>query len=558
MNNTLKIIPLIAIFGLLLPTAYAQSTPPDTISDLIATPGNGQVFLTWTAPFDNGSTIKSYKVILWQTGTDVFTIYPNIASTTTQATASGLKNGVSYSFKVVAINAGGEGPDSNIVSSTPSTSPSPFVPDKITTLNVVRGDGKVNLTWTPPFDNGSEITSYKIHYWEIDSEKINTKTVTGTATGAQITGLTNQVSYIFKVVAINSVGHGPDSNLVSATPSASTTASVPNKVRGVTAIASDGRVFLSWIQPSANGSPITSYKVIVFQAGSTSYTTYPNLSTETKTTIIDLQNGVKYNFKIAAVNALGTGKESDAVSATPDKRVPIEITNLRASPGNGKVTLSWSIPPSATDLITSYWIREYNTGEASFVTHTILDKSTQVTIPSLINGVPYGFSVIAVTADGVGPNSKIVYSTPAAPKSPQGAPAKITDLKATSGNNQVRLSWTIPADNGSPIIGYNIQKFKQGDNFFTTIQKDASSNSVLVSGLTNGVTYDFKVTAKNSIGISQESNTVTATPGTLEQKFVMPSWVKNNAKWWSEGLISDIEYVNAIEYLLNQGIIKIK
>ncbi|HET6517171.1 MAG TPA: fibronectin type III domain-containing protein, partial [Nitrosopumilaceae archaeon] len=397
MNYILKMIPLIAVLGLLLPNAFAQSPPPDPISDLIATPGNGQVLLTWTAPFDNGSTIKSYKVILWQTGTDVFTIYPNIASTTTEATASGLKNGVSYSFKVVAINAGGDGPDSNIVSATPSGNPSPFVPDKITDLNVVRGDGKVNLTWTPPFDNGAKITSYKIHYWELDTEKLNIKTVTGDAKGAQITGLTNQVSYIFKVIAINSVGHGPDSNLVSATPSASTTASVPNKVRGVTAIASDGRVFLSWIQPSANGSPITSYKVIVSEAGSTSFTTYPNLSTETKTTITGLENGIKYNFKIAAVNAIGTGKESDIVSAIPDRRVPIEITNLRASPGDGKVTLSWSIPPSATDMLTSYWIREYKTGEASFVTHTILDKSTQVTILGLKNGVPYGFSVIAVT-----------------------------------------------------------------------------------------------------------------------------------------------------------------
>lgn len=551
-------IPLIAVLGLLLPNAFAQSPPPDPISDLIATPGNGQVLLTWTAPFDNGSTIKSYKVILWQTGTDVFTIYPNIASTTTEATASGLKNGVSYSFKVVAINAGGDGPDSNIVSATPSGNPSPFVPDKITDLNVVRGDGKVNLTWTPPFDNGAKITSYKIHYWELDTEKLNIKTVTGDAKGAQITGLTNQVSYIFKVIAINSVGHGPDSNLVSATPSASTTASVPNKVRGVTAIASDGRVFLSWIQPSANGSPITSYKVIVSEAGSTSFTTYPNLSTETKTTITGLENGIKYNFKIAAVNAIGTGKESDIVSAIPDRRVPIEITNLRASPGDGKVTLSWSIPPSATDMLTSYWIREYKTGEASFVTHTILDKSTQVTILGLKNGVPYGFSVIAVTADGIGPNSKIVYSTPVAPKSIPGTPAKITDLKATSGNNQVRLSWTTPSDNGSPIIGYEIQQFKRGDNFFTTIQKDSSSTSILVGGLTNGITYDFKVFAKNSVGISPESNMISSTPGVLEQNFVIPSWIKNNAKWWSEGSISDLEYVRAIEYLINQGIIRIK
>jgi len=37
----------------------------------------------------------------------------------------------------------------------------------------------------------------------------------------------------------------------------------------------------------------------------------------------------------------------------------------------------------------------------------------------------------------------------------------------------------------------------------------------------------------------------------------MPSWFKNNAKWWEEGKISDVEIVNAIENLLNRGIIKL-
>lgn len=38
----------------------------------------------------------------------------------------------------------------------------------------------------------------------------------------------------------------------------------------------------------------------------------------------------------------------------------------------------------------------------------------------------------------------------------------------------------------------------------------------------------------------------------------MPSWFKTNAKWWEEGRISDTEILNAIENLLNKGIIKIE
>ena len=36
----------------------------------------------------------------------------------------------------------------------------------------------------------------------------------------------------------------------------------------------------------------------------------------------------------------------------------------------------------------------------------------------------------------------------------------------------------------------------------------------------------------------------------------MPSWIKNNAKWWSEGNISDQNFLDGIEFLIENGIIK--
>ncbi len=37
----------------------------------------------------------------------------------------------------------------------------------------------------------------------------------------------------------------------------------------------------------------------------------------------------------------------------------------------------------------------------------------------------------------------------------------------------------------------------------------------------------------------------------------IPDWIKNNAKWWSEGSISDTDYVESLEYLINNGIIDV-
>ena len=37
----------------------------------------------------------------------------------------------------------------------------------------------------------------------------------------------------------------------------------------------------------------------------------------------------------------------------------------------------------------------------------------------------------------------------------------------------------------------------------------------------------------------------------------IPEWIKNNAKWWSEGSINDADYVKSLEYLMRHGIIDV-
>ncbi len=36
-----------------------------------------------------------------------------------------------------------------------------------------------------------------------------------------------------------------------------------------------------------------------------------------------------------------------------------------------------------------------------------------------------------------------------------------------------------------------------------------------------------------------------------------PSWVKNNAGWWADGLIKDADFVSGIQYLISNGIMKV-
>ena len=42
------------------------------------------------------------------------------------------------------------------------------------------------------------------------------------------------------------------------------------------------------------------------------------------------------------------------------------------------------------------------------------------------------------------------------------------------------------------------------------------------------------------------------------EKNIIPTWIKNTARWWSDDKVSDVEYINSIKYLIEQKIIKIQ
>jgi len=44
---------------------------------------------------------------------------------------------------------------------------------------------------------------------------------------------------------------------------------------------------------------------------------------------------------------------------------------------------------------------------------------------------------------------------------------------------------------------------------------------------------------------------------TSAQDYNIPSWIKNNAKWWSEGQIGDSDFVKGIQYLIEKNIMQI-
>ena len=86
----------------------------------------------------------------------------------------------------------------------------PAVPGVPTSVSASPGEGGATVSWAPPWDGGSPITSYTITPY-VGSTAGSPTTVAGPVTSAAISGLADGTSYTFTVAATNSVGTGPAS-----------------------------------------------------------------------------------------------------------------------------------------------------------------------------------------------------------------------------------------------------------------------------------------------------------------------------------------------------------
>lgn len=102
-------------------------TVPGKVTGVTATPGPGQVSLSWVAPSANGYAILDYRVEYKLTPGASWTLVDD-TSTSTAFTVTGLTNDAQYQFRVRAHNALGSGDYSDVATATPtasSSSPSP-------------------------------------------------------------------------------------------------------------------------------------------------------------------------------------------------------------------------------------------------------------------------------------------------------------------------------------------------------------------------------------------------------------------------------------------------
>ena len=505
---------------------------PGAPTGLTATPGSGQIALSWTAPTDNGGDdIKNYTVECKRTSgssgssaCDTGSYAVSSTSATASATITGLTNGQTYSVRVKANNDAGS---SGWVYASAKPANAPGAP---TGLTANSGNAQIALSWTAPAnDGGSAITNYTVSYKAnaascSPAPNSTWTTTTSSRTSTNIGSLTNGTSYGFCIRTNNNAGSS-SWIYTSAKP-----ATAPGKPTGLTADPGDKQIALSWTAPTdTGGNAINNYTVeckrnsgnqgsSTCDTGSYAVILTP-AGTATSAEIPGLNNGQTYSVRIKANNNAGSSGWVYA-SAKP-ATVPGVPTSLTANRGNAQIDLSWTAPTDTGGsgiTITSYTVQyractkstDLDCSESSPTWGSWTEKTvtkTSTTITGLTNGTAYQVQVRANNDTGAGAPTAPVKAIPAA------APAAPTVFTTTPGKSRLALSWTKPTDTGGIDLGNYTVECKRNSGNQGSSTCDTSSYAVILTpagtatsaeipGLTHGQTYSVRIKANHNAGSS--------------------------------------------------------
>lgn len=197
--------------------------------------------------------------------------------------------------------------------------------------------------------------------------------------------------------------------------------------------------------------------------------------------VIGLTNGLLYSFIATATNSTGTSVSSAPSVSVLVNPIPLAPKNLVAAPSSGTASITFT--PSLYAL--TYTI----TSSPNSIIAT--GTSSPILLTGLTDGTIYTFTMTATNASGTSP-----VSIPSAPVLFNPIPLAPTNLQAMPSSGSVSITFTPSLYALSYIITSNPGGITVG----------GISSPMVVTGLTNGTSYTFTMTATNASGTSPVSN----------------------------------------------------
>lgn len=464
-------------------TAVAK---PGSVSNLKALWIGKELSLVWDY---TGSPAKDFSIAYTPAGGKSKTI--SSKSNLNFYSITGLKRTVGYTVSVSPVNSAGKGSKVTQV----ILQEAPNKPTNVAVRPLTANGQSVQVTWEY---EGPALTASRVRIdapgYLRDTEIIS---VPITQRNADITGLSLGGTYKFIVELVKL------SDTEKVVSEAWTAENVPTSPNSPVVTPSNSSINLKWFPSAAVKStdPITGYRIDYAPESTRIWKSVVTLGTATTYNLPNLENGVKYNFRIMPMTAKITGLSSEEVSATAGQ-IPTSPSAVKIVPALSALGVTWTAPSISSGAILGYRV-EYRKLNNTAWTLSDTTPTTSLNITSLDAGTTYEIRVIAVSEAGSSSPSPIVKAAPFdLPASPV--------LTATAGSRKADLRWTAPANNGSTITSYKLEQQIDEAPWTQVPMTVTSGTTFSVTALLPGNTYKFRISAINAAGTGEPSNTASA------------------------------------------------
>lgn len=296
-----------------------------------------------------------------------------------------------------------------------------------------------------------------------------------------------------------------------------TVAGPPSAPSNLVATEHDSSIGVTWTE-SESEEP-----AVMYTATATSATHSATCTTVgAACTITGLTNGATYALTVRAASYGGTSAESDSASASP-ATLPSPVVAIGATRTNGTVSVTWEASANGGRAVTEYQVR-LEPGD-----HHCITAETSCSFGEMPSTTEFVATVTAHSALGASSQAQVtvpavvppVLPPPVVPEPPlprrvtvPASPERIT--LASVNRMSYTLTWTAPADGGSPIVDYRVATRPTGSARFSSVPDGKSARtSVVIRKPARGQRVYVVVSAVNAVGTSPSPTMVMLKGSTL-------------------------------------------
>ena len=333
-----------------------------------------------------------------------------------------------------------------------------------------------------------------------------------TTTSFSLTGLTAGTLYHFRISASDASGNLATSSDLTFTTTAPVSSAPTVTVEAVSSLATSSATLNGTVTADGNASSTvrgfnyglnTSY-------GSTASTTGSFGTGAFSQGVSGLTPSTLYHVQAFATNSGGTGTSSDVTfttSAPPDTTPPV-ISSIATSSTVSTATISWSTNENATSTVRYGTTTGYGSASSS----AALSTSPSITVSGLAAATTYHFQINSWdAASNLATSSDVVIITTAAPDTT--APV-ISSVASSTTTSTATVTWTTN-ENASSTVEYGLTTGYGSASSSVTLE---TSHSLILSGLSEGTQYHFRVSSTDASGNRATSSdyilTTSVTPDT--------------------------------------------